>query len=439
MIPITTAHRRPYSSFRAILAALPALVLFAAPVLADCKDQPTAGVDWSECQKSRLMFGSADLENGEFVQTFFTSTDLSKANLANANLSLAELSNASLVGADLTGANLEKAVATRADFSGANLSSANLVRRGVLALELQARQPHRRRLHQFGDEPLGLQRSGPDRRHHDEGGARTRRHDRRSDLRGDVHLFEPVARRPSRSRPRRRRPYRHLHVPDPSFRRRPQPNEGTDRRSARHRLRLVRRRAFPRASTRRNPGPAPTTPRSSGAASARPEFSRSSQASPLDGGENRMKRAGRRNEARARGWRWPKHRIVFRGRRPSSRAARRGSGARSPSGSRPRALRSSSGTARASADEMAASVDGSIALDLTDAAAVEAAAQEDRRGARRHRRPRVQRRRRRIERHDSGNIRSRSGARSSTSTCTPSSTAIAPSCRTCARRTTAAS
>lgn len=110
----------------AIFAALLLLALPLSPALAECSDEPGPGVDWSECEKGRLMFGSADLSNGAFVQTFFTGTDLAKANLAGSDLSLAELSNARLAGADLAGAVLEKAVGARVDFSGANMAGANL-------------------------------------------------------------------------------------------------------------------------------------------------------------------------------------------------------------------------------------------------------------------------------------------------------------------------
>jgi uncharacterized protein YjbI with pentapeptide repeats len=103
------------------------LGLSTAPSLAGCRDNAAAGVDWSECDKMRLMLGQVDLSGGEFVQTFFSSSDLRGANFANANLSLAEVSNASLSGADLSGASLEKAVGTRADFSQANLTGANLM------------------------------------------------------------------------------------------------------------------------------------------------------------------------------------------------------------------------------------------------------------------------------------------------------------------------
>lgn len=110
----------------AIGAGLLLIALPVPPALAACGDEPGPGVDWSECQKMRLMIGSADLSNGDFVQTFFTGSDLAGVNLSGADLSLAELSNARLAGAHLTGVVLEKAVGTRVDFSGADLSGANL-------------------------------------------------------------------------------------------------------------------------------------------------------------------------------------------------------------------------------------------------------------------------------------------------------------------------
>lgn len=110
----------------AIGAALLLFALSAPPALAGCGDEPGPDVDWSECDKARKMFGSADLSNSQLVQTFFTSTDLAAANLAGSDMSLAELSNARLAGAELAGTVLEKAVGARVDFSGANMAGANL-------------------------------------------------------------------------------------------------------------------------------------------------------------------------------------------------------------------------------------------------------------------------------------------------------------------------
>jgi uncharacterized protein YjbI with pentapeptide repeats len=115
-----------FAALRTAAASMFLLLIASAPSQAACGDQAAPGVDWTECNKTRLMMGQADLSGGEFVQTFFSSSDLRGVNLADANLSLAEFSNASLAGANLSGATLEKAVATRADFSGADLSGANL-------------------------------------------------------------------------------------------------------------------------------------------------------------------------------------------------------------------------------------------------------------------------------------------------------------------------
>ncbi len=111
-----------------ILTAL-SLAIFAmasAMAQADCKEEPGPGIDWSECQKTRLMISGRDLSGGTFELTFFTSTDLRNADLSGANLVRAEFSNASLAGAELPGANLEKAAGLRTDFSGANLADARL-------------------------------------------------------------------------------------------------------------------------------------------------------------------------------------------------------------------------------------------------------------------------------------------------------------------------
>lgn len=110
----------------AVLTALLAF-LSAGSAVASCGTEPGPGVDWSECEKARLMIGAADLSGGIFVQTFLTSSDLRGANLSGADLTRADLSLASLAGANLNGANLEKAVATRADFSGTDMRNVRFV------------------------------------------------------------------------------------------------------------------------------------------------------------------------------------------------------------------------------------------------------------------------------------------------------------------------
>jgi len=93
----------------------------ASPAYGGCRDEPTPGVDWSECEKARLMIPEHDLSKGRFIQTFFTSTDLRGSNLSGADLTQVELSMASLAGANLAGANLQKAIGQRTDFTAADL------------------------------------------------------------------------------------------------------------------------------------------------------------------------------------------------------------------------------------------------------------------------------------------------------------------------------
>ena len=110
----------------AIACALLLSIASAAPAAARCSDHAGPGVDWSKCDKMRLMMGGSDLSGGAFTQTFFSSTDLHGANFAGSDLTRAELSNARLSEANLAGAVLQKATASRTDFSGADLSNADL-------------------------------------------------------------------------------------------------------------------------------------------------------------------------------------------------------------------------------------------------------------------------------------------------------------------------
>src|SRR5687768_16237710 len=100
-------NRRP-STMRArckhrVTAAFTVLVATAYPIAAEakCNDHPASGVDWSQCEKMRLMLGGSDLSGGTFEETSLPATDLSGANLSGARLVRAELTRASLAGANL--------------------------------------------------------------------------------------------------------------------------------------------------------------------------------------------------------------------------------------------------------------------------------------------------------------------------------------------------
>jgi uncharacterized protein YjbI with pentapeptide repeats len=109
------------------LAAAPlCLLLPVGPAVAGCNDGPSAGVDWSKCEKRRLILRGRDLSKGNFTRTDFARSDLADAKLAGADLTEANFEHARLAGADLTGAVLTKASGDRADFSKAVLKWADM-------------------------------------------------------------------------------------------------------------------------------------------------------------------------------------------------------------------------------------------------------------------------------------------------------------------------
>jgi uncharacterized protein YjbI with pentapeptide repeats len=109
-------------------AALTSALMFAlaAPSLAECKNPPAAGVDWSNCSKKLLMLGGADLKEATLVDANLTSTDFSNARLTGSNLDRADITYASFKQADLTGASMLKTSGNRTVFAGATLDKANM-------------------------------------------------------------------------------------------------------------------------------------------------------------------------------------------------------------------------------------------------------------------------------------------------------------------------
>jgi uncharacterized protein YjbI with pentapeptide repeats len=101
-------------------------ILAATPATAACSDRPAAGVDWSKCEKRRLILRGQDLSNGVFLRTDFGRSDLADANFAGADLTEANFEHARLAGADLSGALLAKAHGDRTDFTDAVLKGADL-------------------------------------------------------------------------------------------------------------------------------------------------------------------------------------------------------------------------------------------------------------------------------------------------------------------------
>ena len=101
-------------------------VLEAPAALAKCHDRPKPGVDWTRCEKERLILRKVDLSGAILKLTDLSGTDMTGARLVGAILVQANLARAHLHGADLSGADMSKARADRTEFQDANLSRVNL-------------------------------------------------------------------------------------------------------------------------------------------------------------------------------------------------------------------------------------------------------------------------------------------------------------------------
>lgn len=96
--------------------------------LAACKDPPAAGVDWTECDKHRLVLNGANLAGAKLTGSDLNGTDLQRANLSGADLTRASVDRVRFSSADLSRAKLAQLNGYRANFSAANLSGADLTK-----------------------------------------------------------------------------------------------------------------------------------------------------------------------------------------------------------------------------------------------------------------------------------------------------------------------
>lgn len=114
----------------------------------DCRSAAASGIDWTRCDKQRLMLGGSDLSGARLGEANFTATDLMNTTLDGADLEKAKLLRASLADAsakgtrfarveayrtsfrnlDAPGASFEGAELQRSDFRGATLSKANFTK-----------------------------------------------------------------------------------------------------------------------------------------------------------------------------------------------------------------------------------------------------------------------------------------------------------------------
>lgn len=111
-----------------VIAALLVVMISQSPAWAGCRDKPKAGVDWSGCDKERLILRGQDLKGANLERADLSESDLSNIDLKDAMLQETMLARARIWDADLRGAQLIKTLGSRADFSRANLEGANLTK-----------------------------------------------------------------------------------------------------------------------------------------------------------------------------------------------------------------------------------------------------------------------------------------------------------------------
>ena len=69
-----------------LLLLLLVFVLETPAAFAGCRDRPKPGVDWSKCEKERLILRGTDLRGAILIQTDLSMSDMADANLAGAVL-----------------------------------------------------------------------------------------------------------------------------------------------------------------------------------------------------------------------------------------------------------------------------------------------------------------------------------------------------------------
>ena len=131
--PLTAAETDRLRLRFAALVAVAALG-FAGPALAgDCGASPASGIDWSGCNKPRILLPSSTLDGANLSESDLNATDLSGSNLNGARFEKARMIRTSVAGATAQGTDFARIEAYRSNFSsikanGANFSGAELQR-----------------------------------------------------------------------------------------------------------------------------------------------------------------------------------------------------------------------------------------------------------------------------------------------------------------------
>lgn len=136
--PIVARSRsRSVASRRAVASAL-VLGLWAGLAQARCNDPPEPGVDWTRCEKPRLVLRGVNMAGARLADADFNGTDFQRANLVGADLTHASVDRARLSGADLSRAKLMQLNAYRANLAGAILVGADLTKAELARANLES-------------------------------------------------------------------------------------------------------------------------------------------------------------------------------------------------------------------------------------------------------------------------------------------------------------
>jgi len=95
---------------------------------AGCGEAPGPGVDWTQCEKPRLVLRGVNLAGARLGGADFNGTDFQRANLVGADLTHASVDRARLSGADLSRSKLTQLNGYRANLTGAILVGADLTK-----------------------------------------------------------------------------------------------------------------------------------------------------------------------------------------------------------------------------------------------------------------------------------------------------------------------